>query len=249
VRPGDEVITTPFTFVATAEAISLLGATPVFVDIDPATYTIDPRNIPGAITPRSRAIIAVSLFGQCASMEEIHTACGERDLFIVEDACQSLGASRNGRMSCGFPMIGVTSFFPSKPLGCFGDGGMAFTSDEAVADSVRSLRNHGQRERYRHRMVGINGRLDEIQAAVLPAKLAHFREELSIRAEIGRRYNENLGEIVAVPVTAPGNSHFYAQYSIRTFRRDELARHLDSVGIPTAIHYPLPLHLQERTGI
>lgn len=245
VRSGDEVITTPFTFVATAEAISLLGAIPVFVDIDPATYTIDPRKIPAAITNRTRGIIAVSLFGQCAAIEEIRAACGERDLFIVEDACQSLGASRNGMMSCAFPMIGVTSFFPSKPLGCFGDGGMVFTSDDAVADSIRGLRNHGQRERYRHRMVGINGRLDELQAAVLLAKLAHFRKELSIRGEIGHRYNENLGDVVTVPAIAPGNSHVYAQYSIRTFRRDELARHLGGVGIPTAIHYPLPLHLQE----
>jgi UDP-2-acetamido-2-deoxy-ribo-hexuluronate aminotransferase len=245
VRPGDEVITTPFTFIATAEAISLLGATPVFVDIEPSTFHIDPGKIPAAITPRTRAIIAVSLFGQCAAMEEISAVCGDRDICIVEDGCQSLGASRNGTMSCNFPKVGVTSFFPSKPLGCFGDGGMAFTSDGVVADRIRGLRNHGQWERYRHRMVGINGRLDEIQAAVLLGKLPYFREELVIREGIGRRYDENLGDVVTVPVTARGNTHVYAQYSIRTSRRDELARYLDRFGIPTAVHYPLPLHLQE----
>jgi UDP-2-acetamido-2-deoxy-ribo-hexuluronate aminotransferase len=245
IRPGDEVITTPFTFVATAEAVSLLGATPVFVDIDTSTYNIDPGRIPAAVTSRTRAVIAVSLFGQCAAMEEIAAACGGRDIFILEDACQSLGASRKGTMSGSFPKVGVTSFFPSKPLGCYGDGGMAFTSDGEIADRIRCLRNHGQRERYRHRMVGINGRLDEIQAAVLLGKLPHFRRELAIRKEIGRRYSENLGDVVTVPETAQGNTHVYAQYSIRTPRRDELARYLNSVGIPTAVHYPLPLHLQE----
>lgn len=245
VRPGDEVITTPFTFVATAEAISLLGATPVFVDIEPSTYDIDPGKIPGAATTRTRAIIAVSLFGQCAAMEEIAVACGDREIIIVEDGCQSLGASRNGTMSCNFPKVGVTSFFPSKPLGCYGDGGMAFTSDGEVADRIRGLRNHGQWERYRHRMVGINGRLDEIQAAVLLGKLTHFRRELAAREEIGRRYDENLGDVITVPAVASGNTHVYAQYSIRTARRDELALHLNGAGIPTAIHYPVPLHLQE----
>jgi UDP-2-acetamido-2-deoxy-ribo-hexuluronate aminotransferase len=245
IRPGDEVITTPFTFVATAEAISLLGAIPVFVDIEPSTYNIDPGKIPAAITTRTRGIIAVSLFGQCAAMEEIAAACGGRDLLFVEDACQSLGASRNGTMSGNFPEIGVTSFFPSKPLGCYGDGGMVFTSDGVVADHIRGLRNHGQWERYRHRMVGINGRLDEIQAAVLLGKLPYFRSELAAREEIGRRYNEHIGDVVCVPERARGNTHVYAQYSIRTTRRDALARHLNGFGIPTAVHYPLPLHLQE----
>jgi UDP-2-acetamido-2-deoxy-ribo-hexuluronate aminotransferase len=178
-------------------------------------------------------------------MEEIAVACGDREIIIVEDGCQSLGASRNGTMSCNFPKVGVTSFFPSKPLGCYGDGGMAFTSDGEVADRIRGLRNHGQWERYRHRMVGINGRLDEIQAAVLLGKLTHFRRELAAREEIGRRYDENLGDVVTVPAVAPGNTHVYAQYSIRTARRDELALHLNGAGIPTAIHYPVPLHLQE----
>jgi UDP-2-acetamido-2-deoxy-ribo-hexuluronate aminotransferase len=245
IRPGDEVVTTPFTFVATAEAIALLGAVPVFVDVDPSTYNIDPGKIPPAITSRTRAIIAVSLFGQCAAMEAVAAACGDRGIFIVEDACQSLGASRNGTMSCNFAHVGVTSFFPSKPLGCYGDGGMVFTSDGAVAERIRGLRNHGQWERYRHRMVGINGRLDEIQAAVLLGKLPHFRRELDVRREIGRRYDERLGDVVTVPQTARGNLHVHAQYSVRTPRRDELARHLERFGIPTAVHYPLPLHLQE----
>ncbi|MEK7365062.1 MAG: DegT/DnrJ/EryC1/StrS family aminotransferase [Candidatus Deferrimicrobiota bacterium] len=245
IRPRDEVITTPFTFIATAEAISLLGAVPVFVDIEPSTYNIDPRKITAAITDRTRAIVAVSLFGQCAPMEEIFAACGGRDIFVIEDACQSLGASRSGRMSCDFPSIGVTSFFPSKPLGCYGDGGMIFTSEDAVADRIKGLRNHGQWERYLHRAIGINGRLDEIQAAVLLAKLPHFNEELIVREEIGRRYNENLSDAVIIPATAPGNTHVYAQYSVRTHRRNELIHYLANDGIPTAIHYPLPLHLQE----
>jgi UDP-2-acetamido-2-deoxy-ribo-hexuluronate aminotransferase len=245
IRPRDEVITTPFTFIATAEAISLLGAVPVFVDIEPSTYNIDPRKITAAITDRTKAIIPVNLFGQCAAMEAILAACVGRDIFMIEDACQSLGASRSGTMSCDFPKIGVTSFFPSKPLGCYGDGGMIFTSDDAVADRIKGLRNHGQWERYRHRAIGINGRLDEIQAAILLAKLPHFSEELILREEIGRRYNENLSDVITIPATAPGNTHVYAQYSVRTPRRDELIRHLASAGIPTAIHYPLPLHLQE----
>jgi UDP-2-acetamido-2-deoxy-ribo-hexuluronate aminotransferase len=148
-------------------------------------------------------------------------------------------------MSCGFPSIGVTSFFPSKPLGCYGDGGMIFTSEDAVADRIKGLRNHGQWERYRHRAIGINGRLDEIQAAVLLAKLPHFNEELIIREEIGKRYNENLSDVIKIPATAPENTHVYAQYSVRTPRRDELIHYLASAGIPTAVHYPIPLHLQE----
>jgi len=245
VGPGDEVVTTPFTFVATAEAISLAGARPVFADIDPVTYTIDPARIEEALTRRTRGIIAVSLFGQCAPMETITALAGEYGLFVVEDACQSFGAARHGTPSCGFPRVGTTSFFPSKPLGCYGDGGMAFTSDDALAERLRALRNHGQRERYRHAAVGINGRLDEIQAAVLLAKLPHFADELAARAQRAARYSERLGDVVTVPAVAPGNTHVFAQYSIRTPARDALAAHLAENGIPTAIHYPIPLHRQE----
>ncbi|MGE5189234.1 MAG: DegT/DnrJ/EryC1/StrS family aminotransferase [Gemmatimonadota bacterium] len=245
VSAGDEVVTTPFTFVATAEAVALTGATPVFADIDRFTYNIDPVRIEGAITKKTRGIIAVSLYGQCAEMEAIERIAREYGLFVVEDGCQSFGASRNGRRSCGFPHVGTTSFFPSKPLGCYGDGGAAFTSDDAIADRLRGLRNHGQWERYRHRAIGLNGRLDDLQAAVLLAKLPHFPDEVETRARIGARYSEMIGDVVGTPAISPGNTHVFAQYTIRTPRRDELAEHLRENGVPTAVHYPIPLHFQD----
>ncbi|HZW35302.1 MAG TPA: DegT/DnrJ/EryC1/StrS family aminotransferase [Candidatus Deferrimicrobiaceae bacterium] len=245
VGPGDEIITTPFTFIATAEVVALAGATPVFVDIDPHTYNIDPRKVEEALTKKTRGIIAVGLYGQCADLEALHGVATEYGLFLVEDGCQSFGAARNGKRSCGFPHVGATSFFPSKPLGCFGDGGMVFTSDDGMADRISGLRNHGQWERYRHRSIGINGRLDEIQAAILLAKFPHFPGEVERRAAVGAYYSEALGDVVGVPAIAPGNTHVYAQYSIRTPRRDELVAHLGENGIPTAIHYPVPLHRQE----
>ena len=245
VSPGDEVVTTPFTFVATAEAIALTGATPIFADIDRFTYNIDPSQVEAAITKKTRGIIAVSLYGQCAEMEAIGKVAAEYGLFLVEDGCQSFGASRDGRRSCGFPHVGTTSFFPSKPLGCYGDGGAVFTSDDAIADRLRGLRNHGQWERYRHRTIGINGRLDDLQAAVLLAKLPNFPAEVETRARIGARYSQMLADVVAVPAVSPGNTHVFAQYTIRTPRRDDLVAHLQENGIPTAVHYPIPLHLQE----
>lgn len=243
--PGDEIITTPFTFIATAEVIALTGATPVFVDIEPETYNMDPAKVEDAATKSTRGIIAVSLFGQCADLEALQRIASEYGLFLIEDGCQSFGAARNGKFSCGFPHAGTTSFFPSKPLGCYGDGGMVFTSDDAIADRLAGLRNHGQWERYRHRAIGINGRLDELQAAVLLAKFPHFPSELSRRAAAGAYYSERLGDVVKVPSIAKGNTHVYAQYSIRTPRRDELAAHLNENGVPTAVHYPIPLHRQE----
>ncbi len=245
VSPGDEVVTTPFTFVSTAEAIALTGATPVFADIEPFTYNVDPAQVEGAITKKTRGIIPVSLYGQCAEMEAIEQIAGEYGLFVIEDGCQSFGAARNGRRSCGFPHVGTTSFFPSKPLGCYGDGGAVFTSDDAIADKLRGLRNHGQWERYRHRTIGLNGRLDDLQAAVLLGKLPHFSAEVETRARIGARYSEMLADVVGVPAVSPGNTHVFAQYTVRTPRRDELAAHLQENGVPTAVHYPIPLHLQE----
>lgn len=245
VGPGDEILTTPFTFVATVETIALLGARPVFADIDPRTYNLDPERVPERITPRTRGIVAVSLYGQCAPMEAIGEIAAQRRLFVIEDGAQSFGASRNGTKSCGFQGVGATSFFPSKPLGCYGDGGMVFTSDDRVADRVRGQRNHGQWERYRHRAIGINGRLDELQAAVLLAKFERFGEEVSRREALGNRYTEGLRDVVRTPEVAPGNTHVYAQYTLRTDRRDDLAAFLSKAGIPTAIHYPVPLHLQE----
>jgi UDP-2-acetamido-2-deoxy-ribo-hexuluronate aminotransferase len=245
VGPGDEILTTPFTFIATAEVIALAGATPVFVDIEPKTYNLDPRKVEEALTKKTRGIIVVSLYGQCADIEALLGISSEYGIFLIEDGCQSFGAARNGKMSCGFPHVGTTSFFPSKPLGCYGDGGMVFTSDDRIADRIAGLRNHGQWERYRHRAIGINGRLDEIQAAVLLAKLPHFPSEVERRAEAGAYYSEALGDVVAVPSIAPGNTHVFAQYSIRTSRRAELAAYLSANGIPSAVHYPIPLHRQE----
>ncbi len=245
VGAGDEIVTTPFTFVATAEAVALLGAAPVFVDIDPATYNIRADRIEEAFTKKTRGIIAVGLYGQCPEMEAILTLAGEYGLFVIEDGAQSFGAERNGRRSCGWPHMGATSFFPSKPFGCYGDGGMVFTSDDGLADRVRGLRNHGQWERYMHRAIGINGRLDDLQAAVLLGKFPRFPDELVTRAYMGARYSDRLGDVVSVPAVAPGNTHVFAQYTIRTPARDDLVAHLRDNGIPTAVHYPIPLHLQE----
>jgi len=245
VKAGDEIVTTPFTFVATAEAVMLVGAKPVFVDIDPVTYNICTDRIEEAVTRKARGIIAVGLYGQCPEMEAILSIAREFGLFVIEDGAQSFGAERNGRRSCGWPHVGTTSFFPSKPLGCYGDGGMVFTSDDGVADRVRGLRNHGQWERYRHRAIGINGRLDDLQAAVLLGKFPRFPDEVSARATMGERYSERLGDVVGVPAVAPGNTHVFAQYTIRTPRRDDLVAHLRENEIPTAVHYPIPLHQQE----
>jgi len=245
VGPGDEILTTPFTFIATAEVIALTGATPVFVDIEEQTYNIDPRKIEEVLTKNTRGIIPVGLYGQCADLESILKIASEYGLFVIEDGCQSFGAERNGMRSCGFPHVGTTSFFPSKPLGCYGDGGMVFTSDDGVAHRISGLRNHGQWERYRHRAIGINGRLDDLQAAVLLAKFRHFPEEVARRAAAGAYYSEALRDVVTVPELSPGNTHVYAQYSIRTPLRDTLAAHLSENGVPTAIHYPVPLHRQE----
>jgi len=245
VGAGDEIVTTPFSFVATAETVSLVGATPVFVDIDPKTYNIDAARIEDAVTKNTRGIIAVSLYGQCPEMETILSVGGEYGQFVIEDGAQSFGAERNGRRSCGWPHVGTTSFFPSNPLGCYGDGGMVFTSDDKVADCVRGLRNHGQWERYQHRAIGINGRLDDLQAAILIGKFPRFPDEVSVRNYMGQRYSDRLGDVVGVPVMSPGNTLVFAQYTIRTPRRDDLVAHLRENGIPTAVHYPIPLHLQE----
>ncbi|MGB3096468.1 MAG: DegT/DnrJ/EryC1/StrS family aminotransferase [Candidatus Deferrimicrobiaceae bacterium] len=245
VKAGDEIVTTPFTFVATAEAVMLAGAKPVFVDIDPVTYNICTDRIEEAVTRKARGIIAVGLYGQCPEMEAILSIAREFGLFVIEDGAQSFGAERNGRRSCGWPHVGTTSFFPSKPLGCYGDGGMVFTSDDGVADRVRGLRNHGQWERYRHRAIGINGRLDDLQAAVLLGKFPRFPDEVTARATMGERYSDRLGDVVGVPAVAPGNTHVFAQYTIRTPGRDDLVAHLRENEIPTAVHYPIPLHQQE----
>lgn len=243
---GDEIITTPFTFIATAEVIALLGAKSVFVDIDEESYNIDPTKIEAVITERTKAIIPVSLYGQCADMDKINEIAKRHNLVVIEDACQSFGASYNGKKSCNLSTIACTSFFPSKPLGAYGDGGAIFTSDDELASKMRMLLNHGQNERYKHKYIGINGRLDAVQAAILNVKLKHFEEEARLRDEIGSRYSDLLEDAdVVTPKIADGNVSVYAQYSIRVKDREAMVAKLSALGVPTAVHYPVPLHLQE----
>jgi UDP-2-acetamido-2-deoxy-ribo-hexuluronate aminotransferase len=242
VGPGDEIITSPFTFIATVEMIALLGAKPVFVDIDPRTYNLDPTRISDAITPRTRAIMPVSLYGQCPDFDAIQSAAG--DIPVIEDAAQSFGATYKGRHSTNLSAIGCTSFFPSKPLGCYGDGGACFTNDDHLATAMREIGNHGQSARYTHVRLGFNGRLDTIQAAVLLAKLNIFDEELALRDQAAARYNTLLAGKVHTPHIAEGNRSVYAQYTIEVENRDQIVAALQQDGIPTAVHYPIPAHLQ-----
>jgi UDP-2-acetamido-2-deoxy-ribo-hexuluronate aminotransferase len=243
---GDEVITTPFTFIATAEVIALLGAKPVFVDIDEQIYNMDPSKIEAAITAKTKAIMPVSLYGQCADMDEINAIGAKHGITVIEDAAQSFGAEYKGKKSCNLSRIGCTSFFPSKPLGCYGDGGALFTGDDALATKIASIRIHGQSERYVHKYVGINGRLDAVQAAITRVKLSHFDEELAKRAEFGARYLELLGALdVVTPFTKDDRTNVYGQFSVRVKNRDSVMKKLGELGVPTAVHYPRPLHLQE----
>jgi UDP-2-acetamido-2-deoxy-ribo-hexuluronate aminotransferase len=243
----DEVVTTPFSFFATAEMIALLGARPVFVDIDPTTYNLDPSLLRDAITERTKAILPVSLYGQCADMDAINEIAGE--IPVIDDAAQSFGATYHGRaakarQSCNLSTIGCTSFFPSKPLGCYGDGGAVFTSDDQLAARMRMLRNHGQDRRYHHPLVGVNARMATIQAAVLLAKLEVFDAEVRRRAEVGARYSELLRGTVKTPQIREGNTSVYAQYTIEVDAREEFQEQMSVLGVPTTVHYPEALHLQ-----
>ena len=244
VGPGDEVITTPFSFIATAETIVLLGAKPVFVDIDPKTYNIDPALIEPVITERTKAIMPVSLYGQCADFDAINAIADKYGIPVIEDGCQSFGATYKGRRSCGLSTIGCTSFFPSKPLGCYGDGGMCFTNDDGLAEAMREIRVHGQDRRYHHPRIGVNGRLDTLQAAILLAKMEVFEEEVKARKRIGNRYTELLSDIVDTPYVEPHNTSVYAQYTIEVANRENVRKALNEAGIPTAVHYPMPLNRQ-----
>jgi UDP-2-acetamido-2-deoxy-ribo-hexuluronate aminotransferase len=244
IGPGDEVITVPYTWISTAEVIALVGARPVFVDIEAATYNIDVELIEGAITPRTRAIMPVSLFGQMPDYERINGIAARHHLPVIEDGAQSFGARQRGRHSCGVTAIGSTSFFPAKPLGCYGEGGALFTQDDEMAGKMRAIRNHGGLQRHHHPLLGTNGRFDSVQAAVLLAKLPHFEWEVGERERIGARYSAGLGGHCTVPTVAPGNTHVYAQYTIRAGERDRLAGRLKAQGIPTAVYYPKCLHEQ-----
>jgi UDP-2-acetamido-2-deoxy-ribo-hexuluronate aminotransferase len=244
IGPGDEVITVPFTWISTAEVIGLVGAKPVFVDIEPRTYNIDTSQIERAITPRTKAILPVSLFGQMPDYARINALAAEHDLKVIEDGAQSFGAKQNGKRSCGISLIGSTSFFPAKPLGCYGDGGALFTNDDLLAERMRAIRTHGGVKRHHHPLLGMNGRFDTLQAAVLLAKLPRFEWEVQQRERLGARYSNMLREACVVPAVVPGNTHVYAQYTIRVSERDALAARLKDRGIPTAVYYPKCLHEQ-----
>ena len=246
IKPGDEVITTPFTFIATGETIALLGAKPVFVDVDERTYNINPQLIEQAITSKTKAIMPVSLYGQCCDFDIINAIAEKHNLPVIEDGAQSFGATYKGKRSCSLTTIGCTSFFPSKPLGCYGDGGACFTNDSELAEKMRQISVHGQDRRYHHSVIGVNGRLDTIQAAILLQKLSIFPEEVERRAEIGRLYSEllNDNEKIVTPYLAPENVSVFAQYTLLVENREAVQEKLKEQGIPTAIHYPMPLYKQ-----
>ncbi len=244
VGAGDEVITTPFSFFATAEIIALLGAKPVFVDIDQDTYNIDVSSIEAKITAKTKAIMPVSLYGQCADFDEINAIAKKYNLPVIEDAAQSFGATYKGRQSCGLTTIGCTSFFPSKPLGCYGDGGACFTNDAELATRMNEIRTHGQSKRYYHTRLGINGRMDTIQAAILLEKMVIFPEEIQLRQQVATRYLQLLPTGVRKPIIRSHNTSVFAQYTIETSFRDMTQEALQKRGIPTAVHYPVGLHEQ-----
>lgn len=244
IGPGDEVITVPFTFISSAEVISLVGATPVFVDIEPDTYNIDIEKLEAAITPRTKAIIPVSLFGQMPDFTRINAIGEKHGIPVIEDAAQSFGATQNGKKSCSLTTISSTSFFPAKPLGCYGDGGALFTNDDALAETMLAIHTHGSTVRNHHPLIGINGRFDTLQAAVLLAKFPHFPDEVKARERIGARYTELLEKCCETPKIQPGNTHVYAQYTIRVPDREKVQEKLHEKGIPTAVYYPVCLHEQ-----
>ncbi|MGJ7607617.1 DegT/DnrJ/EryC1/StrS family aminotransferase [Variovorax sp. LT1R20] len=246
IGPGDEVITPGFTYIATAETVALLGAKPVYVDIDPRTYNLDPALLEAAITPQTKAIVPVSLYGQCADFDAINAIAARHGIPVIEDAAQSFGATYKGRRSCNLSTIACASFFPSKPLGCYGDGGAIFTNDDELAKVMRQIARHGQDRRYHHIRVGVNSRLDTLQAAILLAKLEVFPEELELRQKVARSYKELLdgAGVKGAPHIESHNTSAYAQYTVLTRNRDEVAAALNQAGIPTAVHYPIPLNKQ-----
>ncbi|TWC18878.1 MULTISPECIES: DegT/DnrJ/EryC1/StrS aminotransferase family protein [unclassified Pseudomonas] len=246
IGPGDEVITPGFTYIATAETVALLGAKPVYVDIDPRTYNLDPQLLEAAITPRTKAIIPVSLYGQCADFDAINAIAAKYDIPVIEDAAQSFGASYKGKRSCNLTTVSCTSFFPSKPLGCYGDGGAIFTNDEALATVIRQIARHGQDRRYHHIRVGVNSRLDTLQAAILLPKLEIFEEEIALRQQVAKWYDVALSTagLNSIPYIAEQNVSAYAQYTVRVQDRDIVQEKLKASGIPSVVHYPIPLNKQ-----
>ena len=243
---GDEVITPGFTYIATAETVAVLGAKPIYVDINPKTYNLDVEQLEAAITPRTKAIIGVSLYGQCADFDAINAIAAKYNIPVIEDAAQSFGASYKGKKSCNLTTVACTSFFPSKPLGCYGDGGAIFTNDEALATIMRQIARHGQDRRYHHIRVGVNSRLDTLQAAILLPKLEILDDEMQARQRVADTYNQLFTEagITTIPFIQAHNQSAWAQYTIQVDNRDELQAKLKEQGIPTAVHYPIPLNKQ-----
>lgn len=246
IGPGDEVITPGFTYIATAETVALLGAKPVYVDVNPKTYNLDVEKLEAAITPRTKAIIPVSLYGQCADFDAINAIAEKYSIPVIEDAAQSFGATYKGRKSCNLSTVACTSFFPSKPLGCYGDGGAIFTNDDELAKVIRQIARHGQDKRYHHIRVGVNSRLDTLQAAILLPKLEIFDDEMQARQHVAETYTKLLNEagILTTPFIEEHNQSAWAQYTIQVKKRNEVQAKLKEQGVPTAVHYPIPLNKQ-----
>ena len=246
IQPDDEIITTPFTFIATAETIAFLGAKPVFVDIDEKTYNIDVAKIEEQITSKTKAIIPVSLYGQPADIDVIQAIADKYNLKVIIDGAQSFGSTYKGKTDSNLGDISITSFFPAKPLGCFGDGGAIFTNDDELATKMKSLRIHGQSKRYHHKYIGMGGRMDTIQCAIVDVKLKYYKKDLALRQEVAQKYTKALADKeLILPYVAKNVTSAWAQYSVRVQNRDEVQAKLKELGIPTAVHYPMPLHLQE----
>jgi dTDP-4-amino-4,6-dideoxygalactose transaminase len=246
IGPGDEVITSPFTFIATAEAIAYVGAIPVFVDVDPRTYNIDVSKIEAAITPKTKAILPVHLFGQPAEMDAIKAICEKHDLLLIEDCAQSTGADYKGKMTGSFGLAGCFSFFPSKNLGCYGDGGMITTDDEALAKEIKVLRNHGSRQQYHHNCIGYNSRLDELQAVILRIKLRKLDQYNSGRRRAAEQYNQLMADLsLETPFNAAERTHVYHQYTLLAENREQIKQALADNDIASAVYYPIPLHRQD----
>lgn len=250
VQPGDEVVVPDFTFIAPAECVARLGATPKFADIDPRTLQISAQSAESLISPKTKGIIAVNLFGQCAPYQELRKIAAKHGLWILEDSAQAFGATQNGKQACTFGDISITSFYPSKPLGCYGDGGALFTDNINLAEKIRMIANHGSRERYLHQVIGMNSRLDALQAAVLRVKLTHLEKELEMRSENAARYNKFFEGVEGITpqAIAEGNTSTYAQYTLLAENRAPFIAKLKEAEIPYCIHYPMPLHKQPCFG-
>ena len=244
-QPEDEVIVPAFTYIASASMVSFYGAKPVFADVDSVTFNLDPEAVNQKITPKTKGIVAVSLFGQIPDITALQKIADEHGLWILEDGAQSFGAKQHDKYSCSLTSLATTSFFPAKPLGGYGDGGAVFTQNADMADKIRMLLSHGQGRRYHHAKIGINGRMDTIQAAVVRVKLAHLQKELEERNRIASLYSDELAEVVEIPCIVEGNFSSWAQYTIRSAEREKIRHFLQERNIPTAIHYPMPLHKQD----